>query len=59
MLHPISNEEQPLSHAIVSNAKALVEARRYLFETLWNKAIPAEEKIKEIEEGIKPPFIEH
>jgi two-component system, OmpR family, sensor histidine kinase VicK len=58
MLHSISHEEQPLSHAIISNAKALVEAQQYLFETLWNKAIPAEEKIKEIEEGIRPPFIE-
>lgn len=47
-----------MSHAIVSNAKAFVEAQQYLFETLWNKAIPTEEKIKEIEEGIKPPFIE-
>jgi two-component system sensor histidine kinase VicK len=31
---------------------------QYLFETLWNKAVPAEEKIREIEEGMKPPFIE-
>jgi len=58
MLHSISHEEQPLSHAIISNAKALVEAQQYLFETLWNKATPTEEKIKEIEEGIRPPFIE-
>jgi two-component system sensor histidine kinase VicK len=58
MLHSISHEEQPLSHAIISNAKALVEAQQYLFETLWNKAIPAEEKIMEIEEGVRPPFIE-
>ena len=58
MLHSISHEDQPLSHAILSNAKALVEAQQYLFETLWNKGIPAEEKIKEIQDGIKPPFIE-
>jgi hypothetical protein len=25
---------------------------------LWNKAIPAEQKVKEIEEGIVPDFIE-
>jgi hypothetical protein len=28
------------------------------FETLWKNAIPAEEEIKEIEEGMKPPFTE-
>ena len=58
MFHSISHEEQPLSHAIISNAKALVEVQQYLFETLWNEAIPAEEKIMEIEEGVRPPFIE-
>ncbi len=44
MFHSISHEEQPLSHAIISNAKALVEVQQYLFETLWNEAIPAELK---------------
>lgn len=29
-----------------------------MFDTLWNNAIPAQEKIKEIEEGIKTPFTE-
>jgi two-component system, OmpR family, sensor histidine kinase VicK len=29
-----------------------------MFENLWNKAIPAIQKIKEIEEGIKPDVIE-
>jgi hypothetical protein len=58
LLHSISHEDEPLSHAIVTNAKALVEAQQYLFETLWNKAVPAEEVIGEIEEGMKPPFIE-
>lgn len=29
-----------------------------MFENLWNKAIPIEDKIKEIEEGIKPYVIE-
>ena len=35
-----------------------MEAQQYLFETLWAKAIPAQYKIKELEEGIKPDFIE-
>jgi two-component system, OmpR family, sensor histidine kinase VicK len=58
LIHSISHEDQPLSHAILTNSKALVGAQQYLFETLWNKAIPAEKKIKEIEEGIVPDFIE-
>jgi hypothetical protein len=29
-----------------------------LFETLWSKAVPAEDRIKEIELGIKPDNIE-
>jgi hypothetical protein len=58
LLHSISHEDEPLSHAIITNSKALVEAQYFLFETLWNKAIPAQEKITEIEEGMKPPFIE-
>jgi hypothetical protein len=52
------HEDEPLSHAIITNSKALVEAQYFLFETLWSKAIPAQEKITEIEESMKPPFIE-
>jgi hypothetical protein len=58
LIHSISHQDQPLSHAIVSNSKALVEAQQYLYETLWRKAIPAEKKVKEIEEGIVPEFID-
>jgi two-component system, OmpR family, sensor histidine kinase VicK len=58
LLHSISHEDQPLSHAIITNAKALVEAQQFLFETLWNQAVPAQEKILEIEEAMRPPFIE-
>jgi len=58
LLHRIANEEQPLSHAIITNVKGIVDAQQYLFETLWSKAIPIEKKIKEIEEGIVSEFIE-
>ena len=51
--HVISEQDQ-LSHAIVSNVKAIVEAKQYLFETLWNISSPAEQVIREIEEGIEP-----
>jgi two-component system, OmpR family, sensor histidine kinase VicK len=51
--HAISDRDQ-LSHAIISNVKAIVEAKQYLFETLWNIASPAEQVIREIESGTEP-----
>ncbi|HEY7109716.1 MAG TPA: ATP-binding protein [Nitrososphaeraceae archaeon] len=42
------------SHLIYSNRKEIVEQQNYLFSNLWNNAIPAKQKIKEIEEGIIP-----
>jgi two-component system, OmpR family, sensor histidine kinase VicK len=38
---------------VYSNVRSIVEQQRYLFENLWNKAIPAERKMNEIEEGIE------
>jgi two-component system sensor histidine kinase VicK len=38
---------------VYSNVRSIVEQQRYLFENLWNKAIPAERKISEIEEGVE------
>jgi two-component system, OmpR family, sensor histidine kinase VicK len=46
------------SQMIYSNVKEVVEHQLYVFDTLWNKAIPAEQKIKEIEEGIEPELYE-
>ena len=43
---------QPPVEFIYSNVKTFVDQQQYFFETLWNKAIPAEERIKEIEEGV-------
>lgn len=48
----------PLPQLIHSNVKAVIEQQQYFFETLWNKAIPAEQRFSEIEEGIKPEVIE-
>ena len=39
---------------IYSNVKEIVEQHEYMFDTLWNKAISAEYRIKEIEEGTDP-----
>jgi hypothetical protein len=57
LLHGISHETQPLSQAIITNAKGIVEAQQTFFESLWCKAIPSEQRINEIEEGVKPSFI--
>jgi two-component system, OmpR family, sensor histidine kinase VicK len=45
-------EAQLVTQVIYSSVKNIVEQHRYLFETLWRQAIPAEQKIREIEEGI-------
>ena len=47
---------KPLKQLIYSNVKEIGEQQQYVFNTLWNKAIPSKEKIKEIEEGIIPEF---
>ena len=36
-----------------SNVKELVEEHEYRFDTLWSKAISAEQRIREIEEAIE------
>jgi two-component system, OmpR family, sensor histidine kinase VicK len=41
----------------VSNVKQIVEAKQYLFNVLWDQAIPAYQRIREIEEGVVPDFI--
>ena len=50
--------EKPITQLIYSNVKALVEQQQYMFDTLWNKGIPAKQRIKEIEENLKREFIE-
>jgi two-component system, OmpR family, sensor histidine kinase VicK len=44
--------------AIYSNIREIVEQQHSIFETLWNKSIPAEDIVEEIEQGIEPEFFE-
>ena len=44
-------ESTTIPHAVYSSVKEDIQQQQYVFEILWNKAIPAEQKIKEIEEG--------
>ncbi len=41
-----------------SNSKSEIKQHQYLFDVLWNKSIPAVQKIKEIESGENPEIIE-
>jgi len=50
----VLHESKPLTEIIHSNAKEIVDQNQLVFETLWKKAIPAEQRISEIEDGILP-----
>ena len=43
--------KEPHQQAIYTNVAEIVEQQQNIFETLWNRSILAEKKIKEIEEG--------
>jgi signal transduction histidine kinase len=43
---------------ISSTVRAFVEQQEYFFDMLWKKAIPAKQRIKEIEQGLEREFIE-
>jgi two-component system, OmpR family, sensor histidine kinase VicK len=49
---------KPLTEVIYSNVPEMVKQGQYIFDVFWEKAIPAGERIMELEEGIKPEFIE-
>jgi hypothetical protein len=51
-------EGEPPTEGIRSTTKVFVEQQQYLFETLWNKAIPAKQRFKEIEQAVKREFVE-
>jgi two-component system sensor histidine kinase VicK len=50
--------EGKIPQLINSNVSAFVEQQQYFFEMLWNKSIPAKQRIKEIEEGRPPEKLE-
>jgi two-component system, OmpR family, sensor histidine kinase VicK len=51
-------EPEPVTESIYSTMNAFVGQQQYFFDMLWKKAIPAKQRIKEIEEGLKREFIE-
>jgi signal transduction histidine kinase len=60
----VGNQQQqqgqpiPMTHVVYSNAKDLVEQQKYVFESFWNKAIPSDQRFREIEEGIEAEVFE-
>ena len=50
--HSLENQYQLSNNIIYSNDKEIVNHYKYIFEILWSKAIPAEQRTREIEEGV-------
>ena len=50
------HKTQSMPQLIFSNLPEIVEQQQFIFDSFWNRAIPAEQKIKEIEEGVVPPI---
>jgi two-component system sensor histidine kinase VicK len=50
--------KEPNQQAIHSNMKDMVKQQHHIFESLWNRAIPIQDKITEIEEGKEAEFYE-
>ncbi|MGH9994316.1 MAG: sensor histidine kinase [Nitrososphaeraceae archaeon] len=58
MATTVLQESAPLTEVIYSNVREVVEQGQYIFDTLWSTATPAEQKIKELEEGVERPVIQ-
>jgi two-component system, OmpR family, sensor histidine kinase VicK len=43
---------EPIQQIIYSNVKDIVQQQKYVFESFWNRSIPAEHRIMELEEGV-------
>ena len=52
------NETKLLNPVIYSNEREVIEQQQYIFEIFWKKAEPLTQKLREIEEGIVPEFME-
>jgi signal transduction histidine kinase len=52
------DKEKVVPLLIYSDVKQIVKQQQYVFQTLWNKAIPVEQRIGEIELGKEHEFLE-
>jgi two-component system, OmpR family, sensor histidine kinase VicK len=51
----IINKAQPVPELVYSSARSVIEQNKYVFDALWSKAVVAEDRIREIEEGVIRP----
>ena len=51
--------KQLLTQVFYSNTFEVVKQGQYIFDTFWDKSIPADQRIREIEEGIEPEIIKN
>lgn len=60
MATTVFEEGQPLTQVIYSNVKEVVEQAQFIFDSLWNNsaAMPAKQRLKELEYGAKREFVE-
>ena len=49
----VSEEGKPPPRLIYSNVREIAEQHQHFFETLWGRAAPAEQRIRDVEEGVK------
>ena len=49
---------KPAEQIIYSNVNEMVNHQRYVFDSFWNRAIPAEQRIRDIVEDREPEFYE-
>ena len=54
MATTLLEEVKPLTQVFFSSIKEVVKQGQYIFDTLWNTATPAEQKIRELEKGVLP-----
>jgi two-component system sensor histidine kinase VicK len=53
----VKEEAKPVLELICSSVRSIVEQYQYLFLVLWDKAVPNEYRIREIEQGVEPQRI--
>ena len=49
-----TSQDEPKSAAVYSNKRGDVQQHQFIFEILWTKAIPAEQRNRKIEESVQP-----
>jgi signal transduction histidine kinase len=50
----VIQEGSPVTELVYSNARGIVSQHSYLFETLWRKAVPAESRMRELDQAAPP-----